>query len=416
MSYNHVNVPRSVLLLATAAAYLPASSFAALASRPDLPGGAADPALVVVPFCLGFAAAFPAWGRAADRWSASAVVRCALIALAAAGLLVALAGGAAMLAIGRALQGLAAAGVPPAVQTEMARASSEARAGRALSGMMVAVALATLVGPALAQLLGARLGWAPAAAALGVALPLALVPLLGRQPKERAAPIVAGRSAAPPAGGGSAAPCALGGFAALPADGDRRGVRAGWAVSALVLAGQWTVLTRLGEALGPGGLGAPSVLVAGASLTGVLGLPLVLLAARACDRRGPRRPMVATLLAGAAGFALASAARDAVMFVLAAGLGLVVYWAYLPVVAVQVQRSAAAARRGRAAGGLYASMWGAAAAGGAAASLAPSWRVVLLAAGAAWASAAAIAARAFIPGPAPASSAPWSPSPRPSPR
>jgi hypothetical protein len=84
------------------------------------------------------------------------------------------------------------------------------------------------------------------------------------------------------------------------------------------------------------------------------------------------------------------------MFVAASGVGLAAYWAYLPVVAAQVQRSAGIAARGRAAGGLYASMWAAAAIAGAAASLAPSWRYVLAGAGASWALAATVAARRFI--------------------
>jgi hypothetical protein len=121
--------------------------------------------------------------------------------------------------------------------------------------------------------------------------------------------------------------------------------------------------------------------------------------------------MVATLIAGALGFGLAATASTVVLFVAAAGVGLAAYWAYLPVVAAQVQRSAGIAARGRAAGGLYASMWSAAAVAGAAAALAPSWRLVLAGAGASWALAAVVAARDFIgarpaaPAPAPAAAA-----------
>jgi MFS family permease len=355
-----------------------------------------DPALLVVPFCLGFAVAFPAWGRVADRFGPRAVVRVALLVLAGAGLLVALAGGETGLVVGRALQGLAAAGVPPAVQAELARGAHESRAGRALSGMMLMVAVATLAGPAVAHAAAGLTGYVPTALLLGSVLPLAL-----------AAGIPAAR--APKAESVTAS----GPDAALE-PGDRRGVLAGWAVSALVLAGHWTVLTRLDEALGPHGLGAPAALVGAASLAGVLGLPLVVLAARASDRRGPRAPMVATLVAGAVGFLLAARASDAAMFVIASGLGLVLYWAYLPVVAVQVQRSASAAGRGRAAGGLYASMWMAAALGGAAASLAPSWRTVLVGAGISWTLAALVAWRSFLAHPAQASSPAWAPSPQPS--
>jgi MFS family permease len=181
---------------------------------------------------------------------------------------------------------------------------------------------------------------------------------------------------------------------------DAGGVRAGWLVSAFVLAGHWTVLTRLAEAVGPDGLGAGDGWSGLAPLTGALGLPLVVLAARAADRVGPRMPMVAALVAGALGFSLAAAAPTAATFVASAGVGLAVYWAYLPVVAAQVQRSAGTAARGRAAGGLYASMWCAAAAAGAVASLAPSWRVVLAGAGLSWTVGALVARRRFIAAPA----------------
>jgi MFS family permease len=177
-------------------------------------------------------------------------------------------------------------------------------------------------------------------------------------------------------------------------------VRAGWIVSACVLAGHWTVLTRLSEALGPHGLGAGSRWSGLAPLTGAIGLPLVVLAARAGDRVGPRTPMVGTLIAGALGFMLAASASSPAMFVAAAGIGLAVYWAYLPVVAAQVQRSAGTTARGRAAGGLYASMWCAAAVAGAFASLAPSWRVVLAGAGISWSVGALVAYRSFIGAPA----------------
>jgi MFS family permease len=177
-------------------------------------------------------------------------------------------------------------------------------------------------------------------------------------------------------------------------------------VSGLVLAGHWTVLTRLVEAPGDASL---------AALTGVAGLPLVVLAARSADAIGPRRTMTATLAAGAAGFALAAAASDALLFIPAAGIGLAVYWAYLPVVAAQVQRSAGEQARGRAAGGLYASMWGSAAVAGLVASLATSWREVLLGAGVSWALATLVAARTFL-GPA-QSRVTWpNPAPRPLPR
>lgn len=364
---------RSRLLLATLAAYLPAAALPAIAERSDLPGAPLDPAVLVVPFCLGFALGFPAWGRAADRRGPEGIVRIGLLLAALAGLLVAFAPAEWLLAIARVLQGLAAAAIPPAVQAAMAARADDARAGRAVSGMMLAVAVATLAGPAVAPLLADAAGWAGAALLLSSPLPLALAPMGGIRcltgTKDR--PVLAAYEHA-------------------------RGVRAGWLVSALVLGGHWTVLTRLAEALGPHGLNAGSGAAAIAALTGAAGLPLVLLAANASDRRGPKLTMTATLATGAAGFALAAAAGAAAPFVASAGVGLAVYWAYLPVVAAQVQRSAGPAARGRAAGGLYAAMWGSAAAAGALASLAPSWREVLLGAGLAWAAAAIVAAKEFL--------------------
>jgi predicted MFS family arabinose efflux permease len=236
--------------------------------------------------------------------------------------------------------------------------------------MMLAVALAVLGGPAIAAVLGDAAGWAVTALVVSCALPLVLA-------------FAAARAAVTAA---SAAPRE---HARAARYADARGVYAGWIVSACVLAGHWTVLTRIAEAVGSDWSGV-------APLTGALGLPLVVLAARAGDRVGPRAPMVATLCAGALGFALAAAASTVGMFIAAAGVGLAVYWAYLPVVAAQVQLSAGSAARGRAAGGLYASMWCAAAGAGALASLAPSWRYVLASAALSWGIGAVVAARSFI--------------------
>jgi predicted MFS family arabinose efflux permease len=336
--------------------------------------------VLVVPFCLAFAAGFPVWGRLADRLPAERVIVLALGLMVVTGAMVALAPGEATLIVARALQGAAAAGVPPAAQAALARSRSEQEAGRALSPMMLAVAFAVLAGPAIAQGLGDAVGWTATALAINCLLPLILATTARATPGT--VPTVARR---------------------VVAYADPRGVHAGWVVSACVLAGHWTVLTRLVEAVGPGGLGHGHDWTAVAPLTGVLGLPLVVFAARAGDRVGPRVPMVATLAAGSLGFAFAGMASTVALFVAAAGVGLAVYWAYLPLVAMQVQRSAGEAARGRAAGGLYASMWCAAAAAGALASLAPSWRIVVVGAGISWAIGAVVAARCFIAEPAAAS-------------
>jgi MFS family permease len=370
---------RRWVLLSTVAAYLPSAALPVLAERSDAPGGPLDPSVLVVPFCLAFAAGFPFWGRVADRMAAERVIVLALGLMTLAGVAVALAPGEDALIVARALQGAAAAGVPPAAQAALARSRSENEAGRALSPMMLAVAFAVLAGPAIAQGLGAAAGWTVTALVVSCLLPVALV-ATGLRIQD--------------------APRPAGLRAATARYANARGVYAGWIVSACVLAGHWTVLTRIAEAVGSDGLGNGHDWTGLAPLTGVLGLPLVVLAARAGDRVGPRGPMIATLAAGGLGFALAATASTLALFVTAAGAGLAVYWAYLPLVAMQVQRSAGEAARGRAAGGLYASMWCAAAGAGALAALAPSWHVVLAGAGVSWGIGVVVAARAFIGEPA----------------
>jgi MFS family permease len=49
--------------------------------------------------------------------------------------------------LARALQGAAAAGVPPTAQALLASRAGNASTGRAVTGMMIMVALATLGGP-----------------------------------------------------------------------------------------------------------------------------------------------------------------------------------------------------------------------------------------------------------------------------
>src|SRR3954469_24862243 len=75
--------------LATFAAYLTADFIAPIAG--SVLGGL-DAGVLVVPFCAAFAVAFPFWGRAADRHPAGAVLAVALGTLAAARVLLAVAG------------------------------------------------------------------------------------------------------------------------------------------------------------------------------------------------------------------------------------------------------------------------------------------------------------------------------------
>jgi YNFM family putative membrane transporter len=375
--------PRAIWLI-TFGAYLPASSLAALGALvgPGT-GHTLDPALMTVPFCAGFGVGFPLWGALVDRFARTRLMVVSLLLMAAAGVLVALVADPALLAGGRVLAGLAAAGVPPAAQALLAERSAGQAGGR-LAGMMVAVGVATLGGPLAAQAL-AEAGWVVGALVLGSLAPALAAGLAAVQERDRRVRTTR---------------------AALAPFRPSRGVLAGWLTAALVLGGYWTVLTRLAVALQDQDAESLTGIV---PLIGAIGLPLAVVAGRMSDRIGPRAPMVAATATGAVGFALAAAAPTAVAFAVTAAVGLAFYWAYLPVVAVQVQRSADAESRGRAVGGLYASMWLGAAAAGAAATVAPSWRYVLIAAGACWAVAAVVAARSFQRGPA----AGWEASPRP---
>src|SRR5690349_12242746 len=203
------------LYLATLAAYLTAD-FIAPISGSVLSG--LDAAALVVPFCAAFAVAFPFWGRAADRHPAGAILAISLGTLALAGLLLAAAPSELVVMLARALEGAAAAGVPPTVQALLAARAGNSSTGRAVSGMMIMVAFATLGGPALASAAHSALGWRGTTLVLGVA-PAVVAAFL-------CAPLR------------SVAASARGGLRASPA------LVAGWACSTLVVAAYWTLLTR----------------------------------------------------------------------------------------------------------------------------------------------------------------------------
>lgn len=367
----------------TFAVYLPAASLATLATVAGPNGSSLDPALMTVPFCAGFGIGFIPWGALADRFDRWRVIAVAAALLAVTGLLVAVSESVELLVASRFLAGLAAAGVPPAAQALIAREGG-ARTGGRLAGMMVAVGFATLGGPVLAQAL-AGASWFSGAALLGSAAPLA-------------AAVVALRLSGSPHSAGKA-----GNLERVPFR-PSRGVLSGWIVAALVLGGYWTVLTRIGVALADQGAAG---LLAALSLLAALGIPLAVLAGRASDRIGPRAPMVAATGIGAVGYAFAAGAPSTSALMVATAVGLALYWAYLPVVAVQVVRSSTEQTRGRAVGGMYASMWMGAAAAGALATTAPSWRHVLAGAALTWSLAAFTAWRGFHRAPA----AGWTPSP-----
>jgi predicted MFS family arabinose efflux permease len=127
-----------------------------------------------------------------------------------------------------------------------------------------------------------------------------------------------------------------------------------------------------------------------------VGIPLVMLAGRSADRVGPRTPMVRTMALGAAALAVAAASSSHIVFLAGACAALALYWSYLPVVSVQIQRSAPADARASAAGVLYSSMWLGAALGGLAAVAAPSWRVIVGGAALSWGLAAVVAWVGFL--------------------
>jgi MFS family permease len=352
--------------LATLAAYLTAD-FIAPVSGSVMSG--VDPGTLVVPFCAAFAVAFPLWGRAADRRRAGAALFVSLSALAGAGVLLALAPSVAVVIVARALEGGAAAGVPPTVQALLAARAGDHSAGRAVSGMMIMVAVATLGGPAIASALVDPLGWRLTTVLLGVL------------PAVAAALACAPLGAAPPAH-------------IRPRLRPTRALVAGWACSTLVLAAYWTLLTRWQSIADGVGIGSD---VSGLlPVAGAVGIPLVMLAGRSADRLGPRAPMVRTMAAGATALAVASATDSHLVFLAGACAALALYWSYLPVVSVQIQRSAPADARASAAGVLYSSMWLGAALGGLAAVAAPSWRVIVGGAAVSWGLAALVAWFGFL--------------------
>jgi hypothetical protein len=109
--------------------------------------------------------------------------------------------------------------------------------------------------------------------------------------------------------------------------------------------------------------------------------------------------MVRTMAAGAAGLALAAATDSKLLFLAGACAALALYWSYLPVVSVQVQRAAPETARASAAGVLYSSMWLGAAFGGLLAVAAPNWRFIVGGAALSWALAGIVAWRGFLPVP-----------------
>jgi predicted MFS family arabinose efflux permease len=295
------------------------------------------------------------------------ILAISLAAVAASGLLLVLAPSAAVVVVARALQGAAAAGVPPTAQAALAARAGNASTGRAVSGMMIMVAVATLGGPAIATAVEAPLGWRATSVLLGV-LPAA----------------------------GAALLCAPLRTVVVEARGRLRPSRelvAGWVCSTLVLAAYWTLLTRWESiAAGVGLRFDSSVLL---PLAGAIGIPLVVRAGRAADRLGPRAPMVRTMGAGAAALGVAAVTSSQFVFLVGACAALALYWSYLPVVSVQIQRSAPAAARATAAGVLYSSMWLGAALGGLAAVAAPNWRYIVGGAALSWALAGVVAWRGF---------------------
>jgi YNFM family putative membrane transporter len=358
---------RAAVLIAVAVVYSVAAFPAAIA--PELPGSP-DPAVMTVPFSAAFALAFVPLGRLADRLGWSLLLLGALAGVAVGGVALALTSSPEAAAGARALQGVAAAGLPPAAQALLARAGGAAGAGRAISGMMVAVALGTLGGPLLAGALVDTAGWRAMTLLLAAALPVATAALAA----------IAVPRIDPAAAGARVWRV-------------NRFLAAGCVVAALVLAGYWTLLTRFETVVAGELSGSSARLVAAAA--GLAGIGLVLVAGRAVDRRGPRRPMVAILGAGGVAALVAVAVDSAAALVLGTAAVLALYWSYLPVVSVQVQRSAPEAVRATALGLLYTSMWLGAALGGLAAALLPDGGAVVAGVAVAWLLATVVAAVGF---------------------
>jgi predicted MFS family arabinose efflux permease len=172
---------------------------------------------------------------------------------------------------------------------------------------------------------------------------------------------------------------------------------AGWACSTLVLAAYWTLLTRWSSIADGVGIGFDTSALL--PLAGAVGIPLVVVAGRSADRLGPRAPMLWTMGAGSAALAIAATTDSKLLFLTGACAALALYWSYLPVVSVQIQRSAPADARASAAGVLYSSMWLGAALGGLAAVAAPNWHFIVGGAAVSWALAGVVAWRGFLPVP-----------------
>jgi YNFM family putative membrane transporter len=354
--------------LATLAAYLTADFIAPISGSilHGLDGGA-----LVVPFCAAFALAFPFWGRLADRHPAGLVLAISLGVLARSGRWRVCAPTNAVVVVARALQGAAAAGVPPTAQAALAARAGNGSTGRAVSGMMIMVAVATLGGPALATGVDHLIAWRATSVVFGVFPAFAAAALCA--PLQTIASGARGR---------------------LRPSGH---LVAGWACSTLVLAAYWTLLTRWDSIADGVGIGFDTSTLL--PVAGAVGIPLVVVAGRSADRLGPRAPMVLTMVAGAGALGLATAASSAFLFLTGACAALALYWSYLPVVSVQIQRSAPEDARASAAGVLYSSMWLGAALGGLAAVAAPSWRVIVGGAAVSWALAGVVAWRGFHPAP-----------------
>jgi MFS family permease len=133
-------------------------------------------------------------------------------------------------------------------------------------------------------------------------------------------------------------------------------------------------------------------------LVGLLGVAAAAATGLACDRRGHRSAMTATLAVGGAGLALTLPSAGLPVLVVAFGLFTAGYWGYLPAAAAETVARVRASDRQGAMMALYAAMWSGAGVASAAGPALGGWTGVVAAALCCQAVAILVAATTFTRG------------------